>query len=91
MTEHEKTKSSVIGELGKLFSGIIINHILTGICSYPFFVMAGNYFYRKQDKFVPAELALIKFTFRSGIQERYHAYLNPGIFDLIFCMYDLVN
>lgn len=40
--------------------------------------MSGNYFYRRQDKFVPAELALIKFTFRGGIQERYHAFLNPG-------------
>lgn len=52
--------------------------VSTGICSYPFFLMSGNYFYRKQDKFVPAELALVKFSFRSGIQDRYHAYLNPG-------------
>lgn len=44
--------------------------------------MSANYFYRRKEKFVPAEIALVKFTFRKGIQERYHAFLNPGSIDL---------
>lgn len=67
-----KTKMKISSKLE------IISIFIAGIGSYPIFLMSGNYFYRRQDKFVPAELALVKFTFRNGIEERYHAYLNPG-------------
>lgn len=44
--------------------------------------MYGNFFYKNNDgKFSPAELAMVKFTFRDGIIKKHHTFINPG--DLI--------
>lgn len=42
--------------------------------------MYGNYFYKNKETGVysPAELAIVKFTFRGGISERFHTHICPG-------------
>lgn len=47
--------------------------------TYPLYFMHANYFYRNNDgKYSPAEIGLVKFTFRDGVLKRHHAFIAPG-------------
>lgn len=44
-----------------------------------FFFIAGNYFCKDNNQeYVPAEIALTKYSLNSGCINKYHAYLDPG-------------
>lgn len=41
--------------------------------------MYGNYFYKNNDGiYSPAEIGLVKFTFRDGILKRHYEFIQPG-------------
>lgn len=41
--------------------------------------MHANYFYKNNDgNYCPAEIGLVKFTFRDGVLKKYHSYIAPG-------------
>lgn len=48
--------------------------------SEEFYFISGVYFLKENEneKYLPAELALVKYTFESGIVAKYHTYINPG-------------
>lgn len=53
--------------------------ILSDFLLHPIYLMYGNFFYKSNDgKYAPAELAMLKFTFRDGISKKFHTYINPG-------------
>lgn len=58
---------------------IVISNYLDGTLSKtPFTFIMANYFVRtSHGVFFPAELALNKFSFRDGVIQKYHTYLNP--------------
>lgn len=46
---------------------------------YPIYLMFGNYFYKNKDgNYCPAEIGLVKFTFRNGVLKKHHAFIKPG-------------
>lgn len=43
-----------------------------------------NYFVKTDDGvYVPAELAVMRFNFTDGVINKYHTYLNPGMYFVI--------
>lgn len=49
--------------------------------SFPLFFMYGQYFYSNdQGEFAPAEIAIVRFTFKHGIIQRFHSFVAPGNF-----------
>ncbi|XP_031619145.1 protein maelstrom homolog [Contarinia nasturtii] len=52
--------------------------LMTDFTTYPFYFMYGNYFYKHSEgHYSPAEIGLIKFTFRDGVLKRHCAFINP--------------
>ncbi len=52
--------------------------------SQEFFFVSGNYFINVNESYLPAEIALVKFTFETGIISKFHTYVNPGKFSFLF-------
>lgn len=48
--------------------------------SHPLYFMYGNFFYKNKetDEYSPAELAIVKFTFRDGVLKHFHTFIKPG-------------
>lgn len=57
---------------------IFFIYFLQGIGSQEFFFISGNSFTNLDNLYLPAELAMVKFTFDSGIVSKFHVYVNPG-------------
>lgn len=53
-------------------------YFLQGIGSQEFFFISGNSFTNLDNLYLPAELAMVKFTFDSEIVSKFHVYVNPG-------------
>lgn len=48
------------------------------ITSKEFFFISGNYFTKIDNEYLPAEVAMVKFSFEHGILQRLHTYVAPG-------------
>lgn len=47
--------------------------------SQEYFFISGIYFARIKEDYLPAELAMVKFTFENGVVSKFHSYINPGM------------
>ncbi|KAJ6633186.1 Protein maelstrom like [Pseudolycoriella hygida] len=57
----------------------IVQNGFTNNCigSQEFVFISGNYFIKKDDIYFPAEIAMVKFSFESGVISKFHTYVNP--------------
>lgn len=47
------------------------------IASRVFYFVSGNYFINVDENYLPAEIAIVKFSFEHGIMNKFHIYVNP--------------
>ncbi|XP_037051831.1 protein maelstrom homolog [Bradysia coprophila] len=47
------------------------------IASEEFYLISGNYFTKIEQEYLPAEIAMVKFSFENGITNKYHTYVAP--------------
>lgn len=60
-------------------SFIVLCISATNITKMPILLMYGNFFYSTTSgEYSPAEIAIGRFTFETGITKRFHTFINPG-------------
>lgn len=85
--ENSKTRHAFIFRIAFVpFRSFLISFFLffcclfTAIADQMFYFMMGNYFCKTHENlYVPAEVAVTRFSLKSGICSRYHTYVNPGM------------
>lgn len=48
------------------------------IASQEFIFISGNYFINVDENYLPAEIAMVRFSFENGIVSKFHSYVDPG-------------
>lgn len=76
LKREEENKESY---MKKRISDLVNNQSLPDLAKHQFYFTMVNYFCKtNQKQYVPAELAIVKFSFKHGILKKYNQVLDPG-------------